>query len=169
MSVSRETFLQIMSAFPTGVAIVTTVDADGTPRGLTTNAVTSVSADPPVLLVCVDSNSRTLPALLQTKRFTVNFMRDDCEEICRLFASKVDGKFDHVAWTPGLGDVPILHEGAVAHAECSTLHELEIGDHVVVTGLVEDGSPPSLVDVPIVYFRREFSSAPGTPNPVDVL
>jgi flavin reductase (DIM6/NTAB) family NADH-FMN oxidoreductase RutF len=160
MPVPRDDFIAIMSAFPTGVAIVTTLEPNGTPRGLTTNAMTSVSADPPILLVCVDSNSRTLPALLHTKRFVVNFMRDDCAEICRLFASKADDKFEHVAWTPGIGGVPILHEGAVAHAECATLDELEVGDHVVVTGLVEAGAAPAASDVPIVYFRRSFSSAP---------
>jgi len=164
VTVEREEFFAIMSAFPTGVAIVTTLEPDGTPRGLTTNAVTSVSAEPPILLVSVDRNSRTLPALLHSKRFVVNFMRDDCAEICGLFASKTDDKFSSVAWTPGLGGVPILHEGAVAHAECSTLEELEVGDHVVVTGLVETGSAPAPQDVPIVYFKREYSSAPG-PRP----
>jgi flavin reductase (DIM6/NTAB) family NADH-FMN oxidoreductase RutF len=161
MAVSRDELLAIMSAFPTGVAIVTTLEPDGTPRGLTTNAVTSVSADPPLLLVCVDRSSRTLPALLHTKRFVVNFMRSDHEEICRLFASKADDKFSRVAWTPGLGGVPVLHEGAVAHAECLTVDELEIGDHVVVVGRVEAGSAPAPDDVPIVYFRRAYSSAPG--------
>jgi flavin reductase (NADH) len=162
MPVERDEYVHIMSAFPTGVAVVTTLEPDGTPRGLTTNAVTSVSADPPILLVCVDLNSRTLPALLHTRRFVVNFMRDDCEELCRLFASKADDKFERVAWTPGLGGVPILHEGAIAHAECSTLEELEIGDHVVVTGLVEAGDPPDPAAAPIVYFRKEFSGAPGS-------
>ena len=157
VAVTREEFVAIMSAFPTGVAIVTTLEPDGTPRGLTTNAVTSVSAEPPILLVCVDRNSRTLPALLHTKRFVVNFMRSDREEICRLFASKADDKFARVAWTPGLGGVPILHEGAVAHAECVTLEELEMGDHVVVTGEVAAGSPPADDDVPIVYFRRSYT------------
>src|SRR4051795_7408100 len=108
MAVDRDTFLRVMSAFPTGVAIVTTLEADGTPRGLTTNAVTSVSADPPILLVCVDRNSRTLPALLHSKRFAVNFMRDDSAEISRTFASKADDKFDRVAWKPGLGGIPLL-------------------------------------------------------------
>ena len=93
VAVDRSTFFQIMSAFPTGVAIVTTVEEDGTPRGLTTNAVTSVSADPPILLVCVDKDSRTLPALRASRRFVVNFMRDDHAEICALFASKADNKF----------------------------------------------------------------------------
>ena len=159
MPVSRDEFFGIMSAFPTGVAIVTTLEPDGTPRGLTTNAVTSVSADPPILLVCVDRSSRTLPALLHTKRFVVNFMRDDCAGLCGLFASKADDKFEQVSWSPGLGGVPILHESAVAHAECATLDELEIGDHVVVTGQVEAGSAPAPEDVPIVYFQRSYSSA----------
>ena len=82
-----------------GVAIVTTLEPDGTPRGLTTNAVASVSAAPPILLVAVDRGSRTLPALLHSKRFVVNFMRDDCAELCALFASKADDKFSQVAWT----------------------------------------------------------------------
>ena len=159
--VARDAFFQIMSAFPTGVAIVTTLEPDGTPRGLTTNAVTSVSAEPPILLVCVDRDSRTLPALLHSKRFVVNFMRDDCAELCSVFASKADDKFSQVSWTPGLGGVPILHEGAVAHAECATLDELEIGDHVVVTGLVEAGAPPDPEQVPIVWFRKSFASAPA--------
>ena len=164
MPVGRETFFQIMSAFPTGVAIVTTLEADGTPRGLTTNAVTSVSADPPILLVCIDRDSRTLPALRESRRFVVNFMRDDHAEICELFASKAADKFSAVAWTPGLEGAPVLHEGAIAHAECITLEELEIGDHVVVTGRVEAGSGPNVDDVPIVWFRRGFSSAPVPPK-----
>jgi flavin reductase (DIM6/NTAB) family NADH-FMN oxidoreductase RutF len=166
MPVSTNEFFQIMSAFPTGVAIVTTLEPDGTPRGLTTNAVTSVSAEPPILLVCVDRNSRTLPGLLHSKRFVVNFMRDDCAELCNLFASKADDKFSHVSWTPGLGGAPILHEGAIAHAECTTLEELEIGDHVVVTGLVEAGAPPDADQVPIVWFRKSFASAPAPPDDV---
>ena len=161
MTVARDEFFAIMSAFPTGVAIVTTLEPDGTPRGLTTNAVTSVSASPPILLVSVDRGSRTLPALVHSKRFVVNFMRDDCAELCALFASKADDKFSQVAWTPGLGGVPILHEEAVAHAECATQEELDVGDHVIVTGLVEAGSPPDPGDVPIVYFQREYSSAPS--------
>jgi flavin reductase (DIM6/NTAB) family NADH-FMN oxidoreductase RutF len=164
VTVSREEFVRIMRAFPTGIAIVTTVEPDGTPRGLTTNAVTSVSAEPPILLVCVDQASRTLPALLASKRFCVNFMRDDREDLCRLFASKADDKFDQVPWRPGLGGVPILEQVAVAHAECSTLDELEMGDHVVVTGLVEAGEPPAPSDVPIVYFDRTFHSVRAQPR-----
>jgi flavin reductase (DIM6/NTAB) family NADH-FMN oxidoreductase RutF len=159
--IDREHFFAVMSAFPTGVAIVTTLDEEGVPRGLTTNAVTSVSADPPILLVCVAIDSRTLPALLHCKRFVVNFMRDDAAGVCGVFASKSEDKFARVAWRPGLGGVPVLHEDAVAWAECTTDAELAVGDHIVLTGVVESGHAPHPEDVPIVYFRRSYSSASG--------
>lgn len=149
-----------MSAFPTGVAIVTTLDEDGEPKGLTTNAICSVSADPPMLLVCVDKTSRTLAALRHARRFVVNFMSDGCADLCALFASKADDKFAAVAWEPGLGGVPCLVEQALAIAECRTEQELEAGDHLVLTGVVEAGRPPDPERVPILYYRRSYGSTP---------
>ena len=66
MTIERQAFFDVMASFPSGVAIVTTLDADGTPRGLTTTAVCSVSADPPTILVCVDRASRTLAAEVES-------------------------------------------------------------------------------------------------------
>ena len=156
--VSREEFFAIMSAFPTGVAVVTTLDADGEPRGLTTNALCAVSAEPPLLLVCVDRDSRTLPALLHSRRFVVNFLSEQRHELARLFASKADDKFASVAWEPGVGGMPCLREDTLAFAECETEQELEAGDHVIVTGLVVGGLVPDPESVPILYFRRSYSS-----------
>src|ERR687887_268194 len=79
--VDKATFFAIMGAFPTGVTIVTALDADGAPRGLTSNAVCSVSAEPPLLLVCVDKNSNTLPALRHSRRFVVNYLRAERNEL----------------------------------------------------------------------------------------
>jgi flavin reductase (DIM6/NTAB) family NADH-FMN oxidoreductase RutF len=157
--VTGEEFVAIMAAFPTGVAIVTALDVDGTPRGLTTNAVTSVSLAPPILLVCLDLTSRTLPAVRRSGRFAVNFMSAGCEAVCRKFASKADDKFDHVRWEPGLGGVPLLSGHAVAVAECVVRDDLDVGDHAVVTGLVETGSPPESTSEPLLYFRRAFHGA----------
>ena len=105
----------------------------------------------------IDKGSRTLPALRASGRFVVNFMRHDCADVCRLFASRADDKFEQVSWRAGEGGVPVLHEGTVAHAECTVLQELEIGDHIVLTGLVHAGARPDPGDVPIVYYRRGFS------------
>lgn len=157
---SREDFFSIMSAFPTGVAIVTTLDEHGEPKGLTTNAVCSVSAEPPLLLVCVDVGSRTLGALRRSRRFVVNFMSDRAAELCGHFASKADDKFARVNWEPGIGGLPLLAHDALAYAECSLEEELEAGDHVVLIGLVEGGRPPDPESVPILYYRRAYGTTP---------
>ncbi len=160
MAVERDEFFAIMSAFPTGVAIVTTLDEEGQPRGLTTNAVCAVSADPPMLLVCVDRTSRTLEALRHARSFVVNFMSDGGADLCALFASKADDKFASVAWEPGIGGVPLLVEDALAIAECRTEQELEAGDHLILTGVVEAGRAPDPERVPILYYRRAYGSTP---------
>jgi len=155
--VDRDTFLEIMASYPAGVAIVTTLDADGTPRGLTTTAVSSVSADPPLLLVCVDQTSRTLPALREGGRFVVNFLREGRAELARLFASKRDDKFDDVSWRPGANGIPVLEDDALAWAECVTVQEIEPGDHVVLLGRVEEGEGAAAdADAPLMYYRRSW-------------
>lgn len=149
-----------MSAFPTGVAIVTTLDDEGRPRGLTTNAICSVSADPPLLLVCVAQTSRTLAALRHARRFVVNFMSEGSAELCSLFASKAEDKFEHVGWEPGLGGVPVLTDDALAVAQCLTEQELEVGDHLILIGVVEAGTPPDPDTAPILYYRSSYGSTP---------
>jgi flavin reductase (DIM6/NTAB) family NADH-FMN oxidoreductase RutF len=161
MPVDRETFAEIMASFPSGVAIVTTLDETGEPKGLTTSAVASVSAEPPLLLVCVDFTSRTLPALRAGGRFLVNFMRAGTAELCRLFASKAEDKFAAVAWRPTESGMPLLREDAIAWAECVTVQEVEAGDHVVLVGQVEAGEPPAAGEQPLVYYRRVWGAWAG--------
>jgi flavin reductase (DIM6/NTAB) family NADH-FMN oxidoreductase RutF len=161
MPVDRETFAEIMASFPSGVAIVTTLDETGEPKGLTTSAVASVSAEPPLLLVCVDFTSRTLPALRAGGRFLVNFMRAGTAELCRLFASKAEDKFAAVEWRPTESGMPLLHEDAIAWAECVTVQEVEAGDHIVLVGQVEAGEPPEAGEQPLVYYRRVWGAWAG--------
>ena len=156
MPVDRELFVEIMASYPAGVAIVTTLDADGTPRGLTTTAVSSVSAEPPLLLVCVDLTSRTLPALRDGGRFVVNFLREGRSELARLFASKADDKFEQVSWQPTASGMPVLAADALAWAECVTVHEIEPGDHVILLGRVEEGAGAADDDAPLMYYRRSW-------------
>jgi flavin reductase (DIM6/NTAB) family NADH-FMN oxidoreductase RutF len=154
--IERETFFEIMASFPSGVAVVTTVDDEGRPRGLTTTAVASVSAHPPQLLVCVDLASRTLPALRARRRFVVNFLREGCSEVAMRFASKADEKFEGLEWRPNESGLPVLTGAALAWAECETVEELVTGDHVVVFGRVERGAGPSDEDTPLMYYRRSW-------------
>ena len=156
MAVDRQTFFDIMAAFPSGVAIVTTLEEDGAPRGLTTTAVASVSAHPPLMLVCVDLGARTLGALRGSRRFVVNFIREGRSDLCLRFASKDEEKFAGVRWEPAPGGPPILVDDALAWAECETAEELETGDHVVFFGRVVAGAGPTDDDTPLMYYRRSW-------------
>ena len=132
MGIDRQTFFDVMASFPSGVAVVTTTTRDGVPRGLTTTAVCSVSADPPTVLVSLDLGSRTLEALRERGAFAVNFIGAGRSDLCLLFASKERDKFERVPWTSGASGLPLLHEDVLAWAECATLQEVEVGDHVVL-------------------------------------
>ena len=157
MTVSPQLYREIMACFPTGVAIVTAHEAGVVPRGLTLSAFCAVSLDPPLVLVCVDKSSNTLPALQASGGFTVNFLAGGREHLAVLYASKDEGKFDGIAWSrPALTEGgPILHEDSAAYAVCVTRQAIEAGDHWVFIGEVRDGR---VIEgrLPLVYHRRAF-------------
>lgn len=164
-AISRQRFFEIMASFPSGVAIVTTLDADDVPRGLTTTAVSSVSADPPTLLVCVDLGSRTLAALRASRRFVVNFMCAGRSHLCLLFASKAPDKFADVEWAPTASGLPLLHHDVLAWAECATIHDVEIGDHALLVAGVQDGGVQAELEPPLMYYRRSWGVWTPTQDP----
>ena len=165
MSVTPQLYREIMACFPTGVAIVTAHEAGHRPRGLTLSAFCAVSLDPPLVLVCVDKSSNTLPALQESGGFTVNFLAGGREHLAVLYASKAEEKFEGIAWRrPDLPEGgPILHQDSAAYAVCVTCQAIEAGDHCVFIGDVRDGA---VVDgrLPLVYHRRAFIDLtdPGT-------
>ena len=165
MAIQRQSFFEIMASFPSGVAIVTTLDAQGAPRGLTTTAVSSVSSHPPTVLVCVDLGSRTLDALRARRRFVVNFMGQGRSQLCLLFASKADDKFDGVSWRPTKTGLPLLEEDVLAWAECCTMHDLEVGDHVILVARVEAGGVVPALESPLMYYRRSWGVWSPTQEP----
>jgi flavin reductase (DIM6/NTAB) family NADH-FMN oxidoreductase RutF len=155
-AVDRDAFRQLMASLPAGVAVVTTIDRDGTAYGLTTTAISSVSLDPPLLLACIDRTSRTLPVLRQQGRFAVNFLGADHATVAQRFASKADDKFTALAWTPGNDGMPILDSHSVAWAECRTRQEIEAGDHLVLIAEVTTATSPHDTAVPLLYAQRRF-------------
>ncbi len=131
------------------------------PVGLTVSAVTSVSAEPPILAVCLDRRSRTLPVIERAGRFAVNFLRGDRAALAERFASPVADRFAGVRWTAGAVGVPILVDDALAFAECRVAGTLAVGDHVVVLGRVVAGAPAPPGSRPLMYFRHAFSAWAG--------
>lgn len=153
-------FAASMAAFPTGVTIVTTLDTDGSPVGLTCNAFASVSADPPLVLVSVDRTSNTLPSLRRTGRFVVNFLAAGREQLARHCAGKANGKFGAIAWQPTHHGLPVLHEDSIAHVSCEVVEEIEAGDHMLLIGSVFEARPPSAGAVPLLFFRSTYDRWP---------
>ena len=158
MSVALDTlrYREVIGHFATGVAIVTCSGPDG-PTGLTTNAITSVSLEPLLLLVCFDNTSRTLPAVRATRRFAVNVLRAGQHDLARVFASKRLGreKFESVTHMVAHG-VPVI-DGALAWLACDLTDLYPAGDHTIGIGAIThmDSDPDG---EPLVWFRGAYGT-----------
>ncbi len=162
--VSPERFRAVFGSFPAAVSIITAAGADGQPRGFTCTATSAVSATPPLLLVCVDDTSQTLPAILTSGSFVVNVLAAPGEEASRVFAGKAPDKFDHVVWRPSVraAGAPILTDVALAYAECRVVQTVAAGDHRIVVGRMEgSGVFPR---EPLLYAKGAYHAWPVTPH-----
>ena len=144
---------RVMGVFATGVTVITTRNADGTPFGLTANAVTSVSLTPPLLLICVDRKAESFAHFADSKVFVLNVLAEHQEELSRRFATSGGDKFTGVAYRLGHLGTPIL-EGTLGHVECRIVETHEAGDHVIHLGEVEAASGAD--GPPLVFFRGRY-------------
>lgn len=130
-------FRMLMSGFPAGVAVVTTIEPGGSPLGMTCSSVCSVSLSPPTLLVCLRNESPTLAMISRQGRFVVNLLQDTARTTAELFASGAADRFERVDWRVD-ADSAGPHLAADAHsiADCSVSGVQRIGDHTVVLGEV---------------------------------
>lgn len=149
MAVDQQRYREVMGHFATGVAVVACEGPEG-PSGLTTSAVASVSLDPPLLLVCFDNASRTLDAVRDAGRFSVNVLREGQEHVALLFASKAAMAEKFAAIDHGdEGGIPVLRD-ALAWIACDVRELLPGGDHTIgiaevrALGADPDGGRPLL-------------------------
>jgi flavin reductase (DIM6/NTAB) family NADH-FMN oxidoreductase RutF len=149
-------YRDVIGRFATGVTIVTCQGRDG-PAGLTTNAVTSLSLDPLLLLVCFDNTSRTLPVVRESRRFAVNVLRAGQEDLAAAFASKrvAREKFESVTHTVAHG-VPVLDD-ALAWIACDLVELLPGGDHTIGIGSVTHLDAPDDAP-PLVWYRGAYTT-----------
>jgi flavin reductase (DIM6/NTAB) family NADH-FMN oxidoreductase RutF len=122
--------------FLTGVTVVTTQDANGVCRGFTANSFTSVSLDPPLLLVCLDRSAVCFEAFAGATRFAVNILSDAQRSISNVFASKSEDKFSGLAWQ-AVHDSPVLN-GCMSWFACDVHDRMDAGDHMILIGRVLD-------------------------------
>lgn len=135
--------------------MVTLRDRDGSKLGLTATAVTSVSLDPPLVLVCVNNRARTALALQSRVPFVIHLLAADQEALACHFASSIADKFAEIAHQLTPSGCPRL-DGALASIECVPHQVYPGGDHSIVVGRVVDLQLNSDAPLPLIYFRQQF-------------
>lgn len=151
--VRPEDLRKACARYATGIAVATVEGADGMPEGLTVNSFTSVSLEPPLVLVCIAETATAYPAFQVAKAFVVNILREDQIDLSQHFASRKSQRFDGVAWHPGLHGAPVL-DGVLSVLECAMHSSFEAGDHTVFVGLVERAECHD--GVPLLYFASAY-------------
>ncbi|HET6711181.1 flavin reductase family protein [Amycolatopsis sp.] len=153
-------FRSLMATFPTGVAIATTFDTRGRPRGMTCSSVCSASLHPPTLLLCLRHGSPTLDAMLVHSTFAANLLHHRARAVAELFASGIADRFDRIHWEgDGTGSGPHLTAYAHAIADCQISRIADVGDHTVVFGEVFRVAQPLPEEPnPLLYGLRGYSS-----------
>lgn len=141
-------FRNTLGKFATGVTVITTKNEKNDMIGLTANAFSSVSLDPPLILVCIDKKSDSIPAFAKGRPFAVNILTEQQEKECWAFAKKGEDKFKDIRYTLSKDGIPLL-DSNLATIECKVDEVFEGGDHIIVTGLVDkidrnDGENPLL-------------------------
>ena len=154
-------YRKTLGKFVTGVTIITTCEKDGTPRGFTANSFTSVSLEPPLILICIGDFNEGLELFKNSEYFAVNILNETQVDISNLFAQPLKNKFEEVKWSNSKFGVPII-KGALAWLECKNFDQKRSGDHLILIGNVknfhnEGGYPLAYYNGNYISFNNETS------------
>lgn len=156
MLVNPDEFRQALARWATGVTVVT-ARSEGRVHGMTVSAFCEVSLDPPLVLVCADKSSNTLPFIRDGGAFAVNILARDQEGLSNRFASKKEEwrRFDGLETDTGRTGAPLLR-GVVANLDCRVVSAHDHGDHVIYVGQVEETR--HFDRDPLLHFRGAYGS-----------
>lgn len=154
MAVTGVEFRAALSRWASGVTIVTSA-AGGRVHGMTVSAFSSVSLDPPLVLVCADKTSDTLGVIEKSGVFAANVLSAEQQALSNRFASKKDEhrRFEGLDWHPGVTGSPIL-PGVLAALDCRVVATHDAGDHLIYVGSVE--SVEVSAGDPLLYFAGSY-------------
>jgi len=152
-SVTGEEFRRACGRFATGVAIAGVMDAQGTPHGLTVSSFTSVSLEPPLVLVCLGHAASAIHHFRTSTHFGINILTEHQRALSDHFARKGHDRFGSVPWKPGVTGVPLI-PGSLAAIECAVHRIVPMGDHDILVGKmvhaqVNEGEP-------LLYFASAY-------------
>lgn len=149
--------------FATGIAIATT-SADGVAHAMTVNSLTSVSLDPPLVLICAEKIARFHDAVLASGTWAVSILGEEAEQVSRWFARRgrsLDGQLSQVGYAPGaVSGAPVLHD-AIGVLECRTRAVYDGGDHSIVLGDVLAVSAPAGAARPLLHYEGSYRRLEG--------
>jgi flavin reductase (DIM6/NTAB) family NADH-FMN oxidoreductase RutF len=148
------TLRDALGCFATGVTVVTCVDLVGTPAGLTVNSFTSVSLEPPLLLVCVHKLAASAEALIGASHFAINVLQTGQQPASMRFSTRDEDRFGVTPWSRGEAGAPILKESLGVFA-CERFAVYDGGDHHLLVGQVVKASFDGGLD-PLLYFRGRY-------------
>lgn len=151
-------FRAVLGHVPTSVVVVTGLDHDDKPHGITIGSFASISLDPPLVGFFPGSQSRSWAAIAGTGKFCVNVLSGDQEELCWRFAKEGEDKFDGLDWSRSEAGLPLL-PNVVASIDCRVESDSEVGDHHFVVGQVTSLSHADDVTDAMVFFRGKVSRA----------
>ena len=154
-------FRRVCSRFASGVTILTVIDATGTLHGMTASSFTSVSLNPPLIVVCVGSGAKFLEALNSAEHFAVNVLGEMQRSLSERFAGSGYDRFDGVDWHPGATGVPLL-PNVLSTLECARFDALAAGDHEILIGRVlhanwREGEP-------LIHFGSQYRALESSPG-----
>jgi len=158
--ISPDEFRRVLSHFCSGVTVITTRDSEGRPAGLTASAFTSVSLEPPLILVCVAHDAHSYPALAAAQHFAVNILAGHHESVSTRFATKPvnhpSEKFEGMDFRQSALGLPVLKD-SLAELECQVVHCYPAGDHTIFVGRVEaaDSRGDDGLE-PLLYYRGKY-------------
>lgn len=154
MPIDPSTFRATLGRFASGITVITARDSDGRDVGMTVSAFSSLSLDPPLVLICIDNGASVAPVLEHCDRFAVSVLSDEQEPLSRRFSEKEIDRFEGVAYHRGQLDLPLL-DGALANLECQVHARYPGGDHTILVGAVEATSVRE--GHPLLYYRGGYA------------
>jgi flavin reductase (DIM6/NTAB) family NADH-FMN oxidoreductase RutF len=155
MSLDQDEFRSVMGRFATGVTVVTVADQQGRDYGITVTAFSSLSLEPPLVLVCIDHDASILPAFTSASHFVVNVLAAHQEAIARRFSvPDAEQRFEGLGFTRGQTG-PALLEDVLASIECRVVQSVVSGDHTIFMGEAEAANVRQ--DTPLLYYRGGYS------------
>ncbi len=164
MAVGVDDFKKAMQQWASGVTVVMTHSEKFGLQGMTVTAFSSVSVNPPQVLVCINESADTGEGIQESQYFAVNVLSSDQQDVSNQFAGGTSQKqrFENTAWTPGTTGVPLLDDGIMS-LECKVIEKVHAGTHWIILGEVQEVVCRS--GEPLLYYQGAYQQLMLQHNP----